>query len=127
MALIQQGQVWMLEVPFIDDPTKSKNRPAMVVGWANLNGDGNPSILIVPITSFGNGGLPISGDVKLNAESIGLRSNGYVRSSRPFTIHPRLLFQSRKPIGTVESDVFLQVRNWINQFLEPQGIASVRD
>ena len=119
--------MWMLEVPFIDDPTKSKNRPAMVVGWANLVGDGNPSILIAPITSFGNGGLPSYGDVRLEAEAIGLRSSGYVRASRPFTIHPRLLCKGKKPMGTVEHKVYLQVKACINQFLEPHGIAMIRD
>jgi mRNA-degrading endonuclease toxin of MazEF toxin-antitoxin module len=101
--LIHIGQLWIINIPHTDDPSKTDRRPAVIVGWSQFGENQDRVILFVPITTFGGGGHPRSGDVKIpDPAQFGLSPNSYVHARRITPIHPILLTPNDGPKDSLD-------------------------
>ena len=101
MNRIVTGDVWFARVPYNDTPrndesTMNKLRPVVVLG-ASPNLAPDSVVLVAPITSFGDGGSPQAGDIRIEDTSLaGLSKQSWVRARRVFGMHPRSLDPQRR-------------------------------
>lgn len=109
---VERGQVWRARVPYSDDPTKLKFRPVVVIGWSPKFGpDQDNVILVVPITSFGDGGAPRQGDVVIYEQQRGglSKAPSWARARRVWGADPRAFDTARGCTGTVTPEVMAQI------------------
>jgi mRNA-degrading endonuclease toxin of MazEF toxin-antitoxin module len=60
-----RGQVWRADVPFNEEPAAGKYRPVVIVGFSRFGPTEDGVLLVVPVTSFGQGGQAKNGDVEI--------------------------------------------------------------
>lgn len=95
------GQVRDVFIPFsdgyVDDRgNHGKTRPSVVVGWSSeIEGFGR-SIMVVPITSFGSGGMPTPCDVRVDHTYQG--NQCYAQPHRLLTVQRNLLHLPRQGV-----------------------------
>lgn len=72
-------------MPYSNEPSKRKHRPCVVISWSPQGASEDSIIVVVPITSFGDGGRPRNGDVLvLDDQMGGLSKRSWVRARRLF-------------------------------------------
>ncbi|MGV8912486.1 MAG: type II toxin-antitoxin system PemK/MazF family toxin [Rhodoglobus sp.] len=124
-VIIQRGQIWNAMVPFNDDKS-GKFRPSVILGWSPLLSGDDHNLLVVPITSFGDGGTPKTGDFALNDyTALGLKEGSHVRTRRLMTLHPRAFNFSDGPFGTLEASDLSSVLLEIERLFAVPGMATV--
>lgn len=104
MALtFQRGQIWRVRVPYNDDPQTLKYRPVVVIGWSKFGADQDNVVLVVPVTSFGDGGGPKQGDVEIREQQLGglSRSPSWARARRVWGADPKAFDRARGCTGEV--------------------------
>ncbi len=103
---VQRGEIWHAHVPFTDDPDQRKHRPVVVLGFSRTGRNQDNVVLVVPVTSFGEGASPKEGDVELSDwANFGLKKPSWVRARRLWGADPRVFDQRRGPSGSVSSEV----------------------
>lgn len=104
---LKRGQVWRAFVPFTDDPVQRKHRPVIVIGWSKLGSDQDNVVLVVPVTSFGDGGSPREGDVEIVDQQLGgfNKTPVWARARRVWGADPHAFDQQRGCTGTVTPEV----------------------
>lgn len=109
MALVKRGEVWWAWVPYNDVEQGGKRRPVLVLGWS-VEGYGQDAVvLVVPLTSFGDGAAPRHGDVATSDSRFDYKGRpSYIRARRLFGLDPVLLRNSRK-LGDVSDTVYAAV------------------
>ena len=107
---VKRGEVWRADVPFNDDPAQAKYRPVVVIGWSKVGPDQDSVILVVPITTFGDGARPREGDVEVpDPKACGLNKRGWVRARRVWGADPAALDLQTGPTGSVSPQVMAQI------------------
>ena len=103
---VRRGEIWYAQVPFKDDPTQTKLRPVVVLGWSKQGGSQDSVILVVPVTSFGVGASPKEGDIEItNWPACGFNKPSWVRARRLWGADPQVFNVRRGPLGTVTNEV----------------------
>ena len=107
----KRGQVWRALVPYNDEPVKGKERPVIVVGWSQMGQDQDNVVLVIPVTTFGDGGRPAEGDVEiLDQQRGGLnKSPSWARARRVWGADPRCFDRRRGCTGTVTPEVMAAI------------------
>ncbi|GAA2242947.1 hypothetical protein GCM10010413_52070 [Promicromonospora sukumoe] len=106
MTKFARGQVWRADVPFNDEPAAGKYRPVVVIGISKFGNDEDGVLLVVPVTSFGDGGSPRNGDVVIDDHSqAGLKGRSWARARRLWGLSPRALDAQKGSTGTVSPEV----------------------
>ncbi|OYO03383.1 type II toxin-antitoxin system PemK/MazF family toxin [Enemella evansiae] len=107
------GEVWRIYVPYNDGPfppgsDTGKWRPGVVIGWSpevvssQQPLGAQPVVLVVPITSFGDGGQPRDGDVPVaDYQAAGLTKPSWIRARVLFSAHPKAFRGGTGPLGRV--------------------------
>lgn len=97
-----RGQVYDAWVPFKDAPDDEKLRPVLVLGWSATGPREDGVVLVVPITSFGDGGQPRNGDVSISDwAAAGLKKPSHVRARRLWGADPQM-FSRQSARGKVD-------------------------
>ena len=105
---IARGSIWEVRVPFREDVTQSKLRPAAVIGWSKPDGKIDPSILFIPISAFGGGSKPLVGDLEItDFKSCGLKKLSYLRTHRLISLDPRVIYGNTH-LGILDSSLVIQ-------------------
>ncbi len=103
---VARGEVWYAQVPYNDDPAQAKHRPTVVLGVSAMGTNQDQVVLVVPITSFGDGAGPKGGDIELTDwQRFGLKKPSWVRARRLWGADPRVFDRRRGPVGSVSSSV----------------------
>lgn len=122
MTKFARGQVWRADVPFNDEPAAGKYRPVVVVGFSRFGPDEDGVLLVVPVTSFGDGGNPKNGDVVIEDHvTAGLRSRSWARARRLWGLNPRALDLQRGSTGTVSPEVMSEILLEAEKLWLPNG------
>jgi mRNA-degrading endonuclease toxin of MazEF toxin-antitoxin module len=101
---IARGQIWYGWFPFKDAPDKDKHRPVLVLGLSPTGAGEDAVVLVAPITSFGEGGRALNGDVPvLNWRRCGLGKASWIRARRVWGADVKSLDRSRGPVGNVDT------------------------
>lgn len=107
---VQRGEIWHAHVPFTEDPDQRKQRPVVVLGFSRTGRGQDSVVLVVPVTSFGEGASPREGDVELaDWASFGLTKPSWVRARRLWGADPRVFDQRRGPSGSVSPNVMSMI------------------
>lgn len=102
---VKRGEIWRAYVPYTDAPNVTKRRPVLVLGWSKMGADQDNVVLVVPITSFGEGGQPREGDVEiLNVTQCGLNKRSWARSRRLWGADPKVLDAAKGPRGPITNE-----------------------
>lgn len=106
-VLLGRGQVWYVNFPFEEDPTKSKERPCVVVGWSNLEPNNDHMLWLMPIYTFDNNSSRAKrNDILLDDFGADfLRKGSYLRVSRIFSIGMWNFNSKDNYVGTLPSAV----------------------
>ena len=108
--VLKRGQVWRALVPFNDRPVKGKERPIIVIGWSKMGSDQDNVVLVVPVSSFSDGGEPREGDVEIAEQQLGgLNRASWARARRVWGADPVAFDQRRGATGTVTPDVMAKI------------------
>jgi len=101
-----RGEIWHAHVPYTDKPRQRKHRPVVILGVSKMGRNQDQVVLVVPITSFGDGGAAKEGDVELlDWARYGLSKRSWVRARRLWGADPRVLDKKRGSSGSVPADV----------------------
>jgi len=80
--------------------------------------DQDQVVVALPVTTFGGGGTPHQGDVKISDwMSTGLTDESWVRARRLWSLSPHALIGSC--LGEVSDDVFAQVLVEVQRLFRP--------
>lgn len=125
--LIQLGQLWWVTIPYTDNPKNLEKRPCVVVGWSGFTMSDDQVILVVPITSFSDGGTPKSGDIEIpNPRTVNLTLNSHARSTRLQAIHPSRLVPMDSLQSTLDENTLDLILRGIADLFNVSGIAQPR-
>jgi hypothetical protein len=98
-----------------------------VVGWSNFDRNADQVILIVPVTSHGQGGHTRPGEILIsNPEAYSLTEGSFVRARRIFSIHPKRLSTAEGPIGTLSQEIMVEIIDEIAKLFDVAGPVQVR-
>ncbi len=115
---VQQGQVVWAKVPYNDDPEKGKRRPAVVLGSSAMTYMDDRVVLLVMITSFGDGGSPKRGDIELlDWANLGLSKPSWVRARRLWGADPAAIQQPADPARCIDQFTLGRIYQEINDLL----------
>lgn len=105
--LLGRGQVWLVEFPFEEEPSKSKMRPCLIVGWSNLEPENDQMLWLMPIYTFDNNSHKAKrNDILLDSYEVEfLRKGSYLRVSRIFAVGLGKFTEKDNYIGTVENSI----------------------
>lgn len=132
IGLVGPGTVCDAFVPFNDTaPSKSsaggKRRPVVIIGWSD-QGSGKPStVLIVPITSHGDGGRPQPGEIQIsNAKDLSLKSDSFARPYHLMAIHSSSFDTDDGIHGRLEDHDFGAIVSAVaHMFVSPTSLANL--
>jgi mRNA-degrading endonuclease toxin of MazEF toxin-antitoxin module len=128
VAKFARGQVWRADVPFNDEPAAGKYRPVVIIGHSRFGPNEDGVLLVVPVTSFGDGGDPKNGDVVIEDHSTaGLRSKSWARARRLWGLNPAALDRLKGSTGTVSADVMSQILLEAEKLFLPNGSRTSKD
>lgn len=125
--LIHLGQIWWVNVPHTDSEAKLDRRPAAIVGWSQFFKNNDEIILVVPITSHGNGGQPRTVEIEIpEPEKYKLDSGSHIRARNIYSIHPSRLTKKDGPLDTLSDDLISQTLQIISNLFTVQGPVRAR-
>lgn len=102
--------MWWAWVPFKDAPDTDKLRPVVVLGWSPRGAGEDSVVLVLPISSFGDGGQARNGDIFIQEwQAIGLSKPSWVRARRLWGADPQALNSSKGSSGSLEEQTMSAV------------------
>ena len=111
---IARGDVWRSRFPYNDNPAQSKMRPIVILGYSKFGVGEDGNILVVPVSSFGDGGRPRKGDIQIDdirRAGLDLTKDSWVHARRLFCLHPNAFDAGKGAVkkGSVTSTVMSQI------------------
>ncbi len=120
---IARGAIWEVKIPFREEVTQSKVRPAAVIGWSKADGKNDPCILFLPISTLGGGAQPHQGDLPItDFKSCGLTKLSYLRTHRIISLDPRVL-HGKTHLGVLDSSLVIQALDEIEKLFDVPALA----
>lgn len=99
-----------------------KCRPVVIIGWSDFGQKQPSTIVVVPITSHGDGGRRQPGELPLaDPQSSGLSDNSVVRPHSIIALHPNSMLLDEDPVGKLSDSEFGAVVSAIGQMFMTVG------
>jgi len=125
--MIHLGQLWKVQIPHTDSENSGEKRPCVIVGWSSFNSGEDQVILVVPITSHGQGGHTRPGEIAIpEPEKHSLTPGSCVRARRVFSIHPSRLTRNEGPIDTLSNEIVIEILETIAKLFDVDGDVRAR-
>lgn len=102
-------------IPYRDTPPSrseadGKRRPIIVFGWSDFGPDKPSTILVVPVTTHGNGGRVLAGEVPITEpDRVGLRENSHAQPGMIIALHAGSIDLDATPQGYIADHDFKAV------------------